>query len=64
VRERSGWFLLALVLLVSGVQFLLFGLVSEVVVRMYFYPGQAKPYLVRSVSKNDVSNSLSAGTRG
>ena len=64
VRERSGWFLLALVLLVSGVQFLLFGLVSEVVVRMYFYPGQAKPYLVRSVSKNGVSNSVSAGTRG
>jgi glycosyltransferase involved in cell wall biosynthesis len=50
VRERSGWFLLALVLYVSGVQFLLFGLVSEVVVRLYFYPGQAKPYLVRKVS--------------
>src|SRR5882672_2147914 len=64
VRERSGWFLLALVLLVSGVQFLLFGLVSEVVVRMYFYPGQAKPYLVRSVSKSGVSSSVSAGTRG
>ena len=59
VRERSGWFLLALVLLVSGVQFLLFGLVSEVVVRMYFYPGQAKPYLVRKVSSG-----VSAGTRG
>jgi glycosyltransferase involved in cell wall biosynthesis len=56
VRERSGWFLLALVLLVSGVQFLLFGLVSEVVVRMYFYPGQAKPYLVRSVSPSGVSS--------
>ena len=50
VRERSGWFLLALVLLVSGVQFLLFGLISEVIVRLYFYPGQAKPYLVRTVS--------------
>jgi glycosyltransferase involved in cell wall biosynthesis len=47
VRERSGWFLLALVLLVSGVQFLLFGLISEVIVRMYYFPGQAKPYLVR-----------------
>ncbi len=58
VRERSGWFLLALVLLVSGVQFLLFGLVSEVVVRMYFYPGQAKPYLVRKVS-----SSVSTGAR-
>jgi glycosyltransferase involved in cell wall biosynthesis len=50
VRERSGWFLLALVLFVSGIQFLLFGLVSEVIVRMYFYPGQEKPYLVRTVS--------------
>jgi glycosyltransferase involved in cell wall biosynthesis len=50
VRERSGWFLLALVLYVSGVQFLLFGLVSEVIVRLYFYPGQAKPYLVRHVA--------------
>ena len=58
VRERSGWFLLALVLLVSGVQFLLFGLVSEVVVRMYFYPGEAKPYLVRKRSRN-----VSAGVR-
>ena len=58
VRERGGWFILALVLLVSGVQFLLFGLVSEVVVRMYFYPGQAKPYLVRSISRSGVSSSL------
>jgi glycosyltransferase involved in cell wall biosynthesis len=50
VRERSGWFLLALVLFVSGIQFLLFGLISEVIVRLYFYPGQAKPYLVRTVN--------------
>jgi glycosyltransferase involved in cell wall biosynthesis len=50
VRERSGWFLLALVLGVSGIQFLLFGLVSEVIVRMYYYPGQAKSYLVRRAS--------------
>ena len=57
VRERSGWFLLALVLFVSGIQFLLFGLVSEVVVRLYFYPGQAKPYLVRTVSNSGSSAS-------
>ena len=50
VRERSGWFMLALVLFVSGIQFLLFGLLSEVVVRLYFYPGQARPYLVRRVT--------------
>lgn len=50
VRERQGWFLLALVLFVSGIQFLLFGLISEVIVRLYFYPGQVKPYLVRKVT--------------
>jgi len=50
VREHSGWFLLTLVLGVSGIQFLLFGLVSEVIVRMYYYPGQAKSYLVRRAS--------------
>jgi glycosyltransferase involved in cell wall biosynthesis len=50
VRERSGWFLLALVLYVNGIQFLLFGLVSEVIVRLYFYPGQARPYLVRRIT--------------
>ena len=48
VRDRSGWFLLALVLLVSSIQFLLFGLISEVIVRMYYFPGQAKPYLVKA----------------
>jgi len=64
VRERSGWFLLALVLLVSGVQFLLFGLVSEVVVRMYFYPGQAKPYLVRSRSRSGVPGRAGPGEQG
>lgn len=50
VRERSGWFLLALVLAVSSVQFLLFGLISEVIVRMYYFPGQAKPFLVRTLT--------------
>lgn len=49
VRERSGWFMLSLVLYVAGVQFLLFGLMSEVLVRLYFYPGQVKPYLVRRI---------------
>jgi glycosyltransferase involved in cell wall biosynthesis len=51
VRERSGWFFLALALGLSSVQFLLFGLISEVIVRMYFYPGQARPYLVRKGSR-------------
>jgi glycosyltransferase involved in cell wall biosynthesis len=56
VRDRSGWFLLSLVLFVSGVQFLLFGLISEVIVRMYFFPGQVKPYLVRTAAKGATRN--------
>ncbi|MDQ3440959.1 MAG: hypothetical protein M3478_11490, partial [Planctomycetota bacterium] len=52
VRERSGWFTLDLVLYVSGVQFLLFGVVSELLVRMYFYPGRPQPYGVRSVVRH------------
>jgi hypothetical protein len=57
VREHAGWFLLALVLGVSSVQFLLFGLISEVIVRMYYFPGQAKPFLVRT-STSEVSADL------
>ncbi|MGE0590968.1 MAG: glycosyltransferase family 2 protein [Vicinamibacterales bacterium] len=56
VRERSGWFLLALVLYLSGLQFLTFGLISELVIRLYFYPGQARPYLVRKVSRAAVAS--------
>ena len=50
VKELTGWFILGIVLGIGGIQFLLFGLVSELIVRMYFYPGQAKPYLVRQPS--------------
>jgi glycosyltransferase involved in cell wall biosynthesis len=49
VREHSGWFILALILYIGGLQFLLFGLLSEVLARQYFYPAQTKPYLVRRV---------------
>ena len=49
VRERSGWFTLALVMYVAGVQFALFGVVSELLVRMYFYPARTQPYSVRHV---------------
>ena len=49
VRERSGWFTLALVLYVAGVQFALFGVVSELLVRMYFYPARVRPYSIRRV---------------
>jgi glycosyltransferase involved in cell wall biosynthesis len=52
VRERSGWFTLALVLYVSAVQFLLFGVLSELLVRMYFYPGRPQPYAVRNVVRH------------
>ncbi len=49
VREHSGWFILALVLYIGGLQFVLFGLLSEMMARQYFYPAAARPYLVRRV---------------
>jgi len=48
VRDHSGWFMLGLVMYVSGLQFLLFGVVSEILVRIYFYPQRTSPYHVRT----------------
>lgn len=49
VREHSGWFILALILYLGSVQMLLFGILSEVLVRMYFQPQPPPPYNVRHV---------------
>jgi hypothetical protein len=49
VRDRSGWFLLAVALLLGGLQVLLTGILMEMVVRLY-YPGDRKAqYFVRTV---------------
>ena len=58
VRERSGLFILALVLYIGGLQFLLFGLLSEVNARQYFYPSKARPYLVRRVVGADANGDV------
>jgi len=49
VRDHSGWFSLAVALLLGGLQILLTGLIMEMVVRLY-YPGEKKvQYFVRTV---------------
>ena len=47
VREHSGWFTLGLVLGLGGLQFLLFGVLSELLVRVYFATRQRSPYPTR-----------------
>ncbi len=48
VREHSGWFMLALVMYLSSIQFFLFGVLSEILVRLYFYPRRSAPFHLRS----------------
>lgn len=47
VRQSSGWFLLALVLYVSAGQFMFFGIVCELLVRVYFQSERHAAYHVR-----------------
>ncbi len=47
VRQSSGWFLLALVLYVSAGQFMFFGIVCELLVRVYFQSERHAPYHIR-----------------
>ena len=47
VRQSSGWFLLALVLYVSAGQFMFFGIVCELLVRIYFQSDRYASYHIR-----------------
>jgi len=47
VRERSGWFLMALVLLLSSLQFLLAGILGEILIRIHYAQGDRRVYQVR-----------------
>jgi len=49
VRERSGWFISALVLYLASVQFLIAGLLGEMLARLYFSPRDRSAYKVRRV---------------
>lgn len=47
VRERSGWFLLASLLMLGGLQTLLTGILAEILVRIYYQSGQPQQDHVR-----------------
>ncbi len=49
VRDHSGWFLLSLFLGVSGLQFLLVGVLAEIIVRVYYGSETRTTYKVRNV---------------
>lgn len=47
IGERAGLYILGLVLYVSAIQLLLFGILSELIVRMYFRGGTGSQYNIR-----------------
>jgi glycosyltransferase involved in cell wall biosynthesis len=47
VRERSGWFLMAIMLLLASVQVTLTGLIAELLVRIHYGIGDRRVYRVR-----------------
>ena len=49
VRERSGWFISALVLYLASLQFLIAGLLGEMVARIYFSSRDHSSYKVRRI---------------
>jgi glycosyltransferase involved in cell wall biosynthesis len=49
VRTRSGWFLLSLLLMLAALQLLLAGILSEVLVRIYYGISGNEGYVVRRV---------------
>ncbi len=49
VREYSGWFMLAVLLMLAALQILATGLVAEILVRVYFPTSNQAPYKIRKV---------------
>ena len=47
VRERSGWFFLAIVLALSALQLMLTGILAEILVRVYYRSSGSEGYVVR-----------------
>ncbi len=52
VREHSGWFILSMILLLTGTQVILFGILNETIMRVYFKPGERTHYRVRQEWKS------------
>jgi glycosyltransferase involved in cell wall biosynthesis len=49
VRERSGWFISALILYLASIQFLIAGLMGEVLARLYFSQQDRSAYRIRNI---------------
>jgi glycosyltransferase involved in cell wall biosynthesis len=49
VREHSGWFLLAALMMLASMQTILAGVLSEMVARLYYPSSEHAPYKVRRV---------------
>ena len=47
IRERGGWFLLASLLMLGGLQTLLTGILAEILVRIYYQRGQGQEASIR-----------------
>ncbi|MGI9301727.1 MAG: glycosyltransferase family 2 protein [Gammaproteobacteria bacterium] len=58
VREHSGWFVLSMVMFLTGVQLILIGIVAEVLARLYFQPGKRTRYRVRREWGNVASSGV------
>jgi glycosyltransferase involved in cell wall biosynthesis len=58
VRERSGWFLLSLLLLMAGLQLLLAGILAEIIVRIYYGITGNNGYVVRREWSGGVQGDL------
>jgi hypothetical protein len=50
VRERSGWFLVGLVLIITSVQVLMAGILAEILVRLQFGSGERRFYRIHRIT--------------
>jgi len=53
VRAQSGWFILSVVSLLASVQFLVAGIIGEMVARMYFSSNRPTTYKARKIRSED-----------
>ena len=60
VRDHTGWFILALVLYLGGLQSIFVGVLAELLVRMYFEPNRRAPYYVRVLDAEDRASRATA----
>lgn len=58
VKDHSGWFVLGMVLMLSGLQTILAGVVMEMIIRVYFQAKTRGPYYVRKVWSADAKSDL------